>query len=253
MKKVLLVVSILLLAGGAAFAKEPVSQSRFKRYMHEIFKNYRNTNIAIDMRNYALTDVHLRHFSNNLAKIPGLAGDLKADGVKIDDAVFRQRLETLRAKIGEARETVKAQDPAKIKTIPHDLLAMCIGCHSDAQLKWLFRLPVSANLFEDYMHEISDNIGTAELFLGEREPDEASDYLMIANQYLTLLQNVYPYMGPSGIILDRNRFTGELRKVEGLCLLMQEDLKMKKTADLAGLKKHLNNVCVACHQPEMIK
>lgn len=238
---------------GPAHGKESVTTYRFKHYMHEIFKNYRNTNISIDMRDYDLAEVHTRQFLDNIAKIPEFTKDLAADGIKLDQAGLTAKLEGLKADIAELRKAIKEKDIDKIKKLQPEVLQACIGCHTEAKLKWLFRLPMSANLFADYMHEIQDNIALAEQLAGSNEMDEAEDYVKIANQYLTLLKKVTPYEGPTGVVLDRDHYLGELRSAEGFTLLLLDDFKGKKPIDLTPVKKHLNNVCVACHEPARIK
>lgn len=253
MKKVLLVLSVLVFSATAVFGKEPVSTYRFKHYMHEIFKNYRNTNISIDMKQYDLAEVHTKHFLENISKIPEFSKDLAADGITLDQMALLARLDGLREDVTEMRKALKAKDAGKVKKLQPEVLQNCIGCHTEAKLKWLFRLPVSANLFEEYMHEISDNIAVAEQLVESNELDKAEDYVKIANQYLNLLKKVTPYEGPSGVILDRNRYLSELRNAEGFMLLILDDFRERKPIHLEPIKKPLNNVCVACHEPAMIK
>ncbi len=253
MKKTLIILCLVAFFATMAFGKEPLSAYRFKHYMHEIFKNYRNTNISIDMHDYDLAEVHTRHFLENISKIPDFAKELPADGVKLDDAFLFATLDRLRTDVSELRKAVKAKDAGKIKKLQPEVLRSCIGCHTEANLKWLFRLPMSKNLFEEYMHEILDNVTMAEQLVASNDMDEAEDYVKIANQYLTLLKKVTPYEGPSGVLLERKRYLNELRAAEGFVLLILEDFKEKKPVDLTALKKPLNNVCVACHEPVMIK
>ncbi len=253
MKKVVLVLSLVIFSATAIYAQEAVSTYRFKHYMHEIFKNYRNTNISIGRHEYALAEIHTKHFLENISKIPDFTQDLAADGITFDQAVFMARLDGLRADITEMRKALKAKETKKIKKLQPEVLQNCIGCHTEAKLKWLFHLPASANLFEEYMHEISDNIGMAEQLMESGEMDKAGDYVSIACQYLTLLKEVTPYQGPSGIISDRKRHVAELRNAEGFLLLILEDFKEKKPIELAPAKEHLNKVCVACHEPAKIK
>lgn len=253
MKKALLVLSVLVFSATAVFGAEAVSTYRFKHYMHEIFKNYRNTNISIDMKQYDLAEVHTKHFLENISKIPEFTQDLAADGIKLDQMALLARLDGLREDVTEMRRALKAKDTGKIKKLQPEMLQNCIGCHTAAKLKWLFRLPTSNNPFEEYMHEISDNITLAEQLVESNETDKAEDYVKIANQYLTLLKIVTPYKGPAGVIVDRKRYVSELRNAEGFMLLLLEDFKEKKPIDLTPVKKHVNNVCVACHEPAKVK
>ncbi len=253
MKKALLALSLVVLSTTVVFGNEAISTYRFKHYMHEIFKNYRNTNISIDRHEYDLAEIHTKHFLENISKIPEFTKDLAADGVKLDQAVLMARLDGLRGDIANLRKAIKAKETEKIKKLQPGVLQACIGCHTEANLKWLFRLPMAANLFEDYMHEISVNIAVAEQLVESNEPAKAEDYVKIANQYLALLKTVAPYEGPTGVILDRNRYLTELRNAEGFMLLTLDNFKEKKPIDLKPLKKPLNNVCVACHEPAMIK
>lgn len=252
-KKSIFVFFLLAISVTAVYGKESVDTYRFKHYMHEIFKNYRNTNISIDMHDYDLAEVHTKHFLENISRIPEFTGDLAADGISLDREVFLARLDGLRADITEMRSILKARQTKKIKKLQPEVLQNCIGCHTEAKLKWLFRLPMSNNPFQEYMHEISDNVAVAEQLVDSNEPDKAEDYIKIANQYLTLLQKVTPYEGPSGVILDRNRYIGELRNAEGVALLILEDFKGRKPIRLEPIKQHLNKACVACHEPAMIK
>lgn len=253
MKKMLLVLSLVIFSATGVYAKESVSTNRFKHHMHEIFKNYRNTNIAINMHEYALAEIHTKHMLENISKIPDFTQDLAADGVTFDQASFLARLDALKGDIAEIRKALKARQTKKLKKFQPDVMQNCIGCHTEAKLKWLFHLPVTANLFEEYMHEISDNIALVEQLIEAGEMDEAGDYAAIAYQYLLLLKEVTPYQGPSGTILDRNRHLAELRNAEGFLLLILEDFKMKKPIEMATVKEPLNKVCVACHEPAKIK
>ncbi len=253
MKKTLIILCLAILSTTTVFAKEPVSGYRFKHYMHEIFKNYRNANISIEMRDYDLAEVHTRHLLENLSQIPNFTKDLRADGINLDEAFLLTTINGLRTDVTELRKAIKAKDAGKMKKLQPKLLQSCIGCHTEANLKWLFRLPMSKNLFEEYMHEIGDNYAMAEQLLASNDIDEAEDYIKIANQYLTLLEKIAPYEGPSGVILDRKRFVNEIGKAQGFALLVLDDFKEKRAIDLTALKKPLNNVCVACHEPAMLK
>lgn len=257
MRKALFVLSILAVfsvAANAADTKAKVSvpAERYKHYMHEIFKNYRNANLSIEMRNYDLTNIHLKHLLGNMEQIPGLFKDLEADHVKIDPEAFLARLETLRANVVAVKEALKTQNYDKIKKMPLDVYNSCLGCHKEARLKWMFRLPTSSNIFEEYMHEISDNIRQFEKLLSEGNPIEGEDYLKITDQYLFLLKNLNRYEGPKGTVLDRNSLLPEIREAEGIGLLLEHDIREIGTADLETMKKHLNKVCVTCHKPMTI-
>ncbi|MBI3581609.1 MAG: cytochrome c [Nitrospinae bacterium] len=258
MRKALFVLSILAVfsvAANAADTKEggPVSADRYKRYMHEIFKNYRNVTISIEMRDYELTNIHLKHLLANMEQIPGLFKDLEADGIKIDPEAFQKRLETLRKSVAALREALKTKNHDKIKKAPVDVFNSCLGCHKEARLKWMFRMPMtSSNVFVEYMHEISDNMRQVGNFLFEGDAVEAGDYLRIADQYLFLLKNMDRFEGPSGVVLDKKRLLNEIKDAEGIGLLLLEDIKEKNSADIEPMKKHLNTVCVSCHKPLMI-
>ncbi len=257
MRKTLFVLSILAVFSVAANAADKkatvsVSADRYKHFMHEIFKNYRNANLSIEMRDYDLTNIHLKHLLGNMEQIPGLFKELEADHVKIDPEAFLTRLETLRTNVLALQAALKTQNYDKIKKMPLDVFNSCLGCHKEARLKYLFRLPTSSNVFEEYMHEISDNVRQFDKLLSEREPIEALDYLKIADQYLYILKNMNRYEGPNGTALDRNSLLPEIREAEGIGLLLQDDIKEKNSVDLVTMKTHLNKVCLACHKPFVI-
>lgn len=253
MKQLLIVLSLFIFSAPAVYGKEPDSTYRYKHYMHETFKNYRNTNISIGMRQYDLAEIHTKYFLENISRLPEFTDELAADGITLDLAVFTERLNMLREKITELRAALKTKNPKSIKKLQPGVLQACIGCHTEAKLKWLFRLPMPANLFEEYMHEISENVVQAGELMEAGEFGKAEDYALIAHQYLTLLKGVTPYKGPSGVITDRRRYLDELKTAEGFLLLLAEDLKEKKPADVESVKTHLNKVCVACHEPSKIK
>lgn len=259
MRKALFVLSILFLFSVVANAADKktagtISADRYKHYMHEIFKNYRNMNISLDMRDYDLTSIHLKHLLGNMEQIPGLFKDLEADGVKIDQQAFSARLEVLRKNVLALQDALKARSETRIKKTPIDIFNSCLGCHKEARLKWMFRLPMSSsNVLVDYMHEVADNMKQVDTLLWEGDPTEAGDYLKIADQYLFLLKNMNRYDGPSGVVLDKNRLLEEIKEAEGIGLLLQDDIKEKNSADVEPMKKHINNVCMACHKPTMMQ
>ncbi len=248
MKRLLLALSLLLLMAVPASAKEPDSNYQYRNYMHEIFKNYRDANISIDMKDYGLTDIHLKHLQGNLKAVPPLIPEFTSDWAKLDKELLLQKLSILGGKVADLREAIGRKDEKDIKNLPHEMLNVCLACHADSKLKWLFRLPGHANYFEEYSHGLLDNVNKAEFMLGYDNLPGAEDHLKIALQYLVLLENIPPAVGPTNIVQDRKNFVGEVRKAARYNEMVLEDIKEKKAANLEPLKKQMRNFCVACHE-----
>ncbi|MFQ5431518.1 MAG: hypothetical protein ACE5EN_03310 [Nitrospinota bacterium] len=102
------------------------------------------------------------------------------------------------------------------------------------------------------MHRLSDNFELAQIYFESDETQGSKDYLNVANFYLSLLENVLPDEGVSGSVMNRKGFLMRVREVEKLNELVQANIEEKKPVDFVSLKKALNEICVACHEPERI-
>jgi hypothetical protein len=134
-----------------------------------------------------------------------------------------------------------------------DIFIVCADCHKQSKLPYLFRFPEHKTVFEEYMHGIWDNFKMAQVYLEKGEALKAEESLKIVNQYLSLLKDTYPEKGPSGVVMERSRLDKEIKTAQGFNELIQIDLHEKQSGDFALLKKQLNDICVACHEPERIK
>jgi len=247
------IATVLFSLALTAVAASAASPLRFRYYMHEIFKTYRNTYLAIQSGNYDVAAIHLRHAQEYVDDISKDIPNTGAKGVKWDKPLIVTHLASLRGTITSLQQAVKNEDAGQMRRLSQDMLNVCVGCHQRSKLNFLFRLWPHKSLFGEYMHQISDYYGLVEIHMESQETGEAVDYLKIINHYLSLLEDTIPEKGPSGVIMDKPRFLGEIRKVEGFNELIMTDIKDKKWADLSLVKGKLNDLCVACHEPGRIK
>lgn len=250
-----LVVTLLLLCGASSLAwgKEPLSEFRFRYSMHQMYKDYRSAYLGIQEKNMLVADIHLKRLLERLPHLPSVAPE-RGVGHAPDKERFRENLGKLERAATALRSALKKESAASLENLTRDLLGACVGCHSEAKLTYLFRQPGGRSLFAEYMHEISENIQIAEIYLQTGEGrTEAGDCIAIAGQYLRLLKNVLPEKGVSGVVMDKEGFLKEVTRTEGLTALVQEDIAAGKPADFQMVKKSLNTLCVACHEPDRIR
>jgi hypothetical protein len=253
MRKLVFLLVFALFMPVPAYSSEPASPALFRSYMHEIYKSYRNALLSVKALNYDTANIHLKHLQDYIREVPRHAPDVTESGAKLDKAAFLKRLGVFEKKVSSLRKTVNRVDVSAMEQLQGDVFPICADCHKEAKLPFLFRFPEHKTVFEEYMHGIRENFRMASVYLEKGEASRAEDSLKIVNQYLSLLKDAYPDKGPSGVVMDRARLNEEIKKTQGFIELIQIDLHEKRSGDFTFLKKQLNGICVACHEPERIK
>ncbi len=228
----------------------------FKKSMHKIFHSYGHTWISIDMKRYGITDIHLKNILASTDELQDFMPEYNMDGTKFDRPRFLERLGVFREKMGTLKAALKTANPDEIRRFPGVILRMCVTCHEEAKLAYLFRLPPGRRtLFQDYMHRITENFDLLRLNTeeGESWQDEARDHLKLIGYYLELLEPTFPDAGPSGIVLDRASATKRLRTLRRLSSEMLDGLGKNRAIEIKDFRTTVNGFCVTCHEPERIK
>lgn len=251
-KLIILFFPILLISFTPVQAQE-WSASRWQHYMHEIFHSYRNAHMAIVEGRYDIAAIHLRHLSEYVDAASTNIPETKRDGGELDHATFAANLARLDATVDALRSALKTEDAREIVMLSNSVMGVCADCHQKARLGFLFRIPARRSIFADYMHQISDNYFMAEMMMGDGTELEAADNITISGHLLSILKDVIPDKGPSGVILDKEGFRKRITEVERLNEIAQGNIRAHKKVDFEELKKELNTVCVACHEPERVK
>lgn len=251
-KLVFLLVSSLFMAI-PAYSSETASPAQFRSYMHEIYKSYRNALFSANTLDYDAAKIHLKHLQDYIREVPRHVPDAVENGAKLDKPAFLKRLGEFDKKISILRKTVNRVDVSAMEQLRSDIFTICVDCHKASKLPYLFRFTAHKTVFEEYMHGIWENFRMAQAYLEKGEASKAEESLKIVNQYLSLLKDAYPEKGPSGVVMDRSRLDKEIKTAQGFNELVQVDLHEKQSGDFALLKKQLNDICVACHEPERIK
>ena len=128
---------------------------------------------------------------------------------------------------------------------------MCVTCHKGVKLDYLLRLPQRTTLFGEYMHKVSDHLDQARMYRGrEGQGDRLKKQLQLIAYYLDLIKTSAPDQGPSGVIVDRDKFAHHVEELEGK---LQKDISEKKKIALERVRKDLNGLCATCHEAERIK
>ena len=228
----------------------------FKKSMHNIFHSYSHTWISIDIKRYGITDIHLKNILASTDELQDFMPEYNMDGTVFDRPRFLERLGVFREKIGTLKAALKTAHPDEIRRFPGEIFRMCVTCHEEAKLTYIFHLPPGWRaLFQDYMHRTTENFDLLRLYVEEGEPwqDEARDHLKLIGYYLELLEPTFPDAGPSGIILDRASTTKRLRTLRELSSEMLDDLEKNRPIETMDFRATLNGFCVICHEPERIK
>jgi len=253
MKRIILLFAFIPLLSFGSAASEPISSFQFRMEMHQLFHNYKGIFLAAKEENAAAAKAHVKLSRDILASVKIHIPDKDADGKTVNKKDFMARLDTLDQALGSVEKAFGAGARGEIAALPNKIFSICAGCHREAKLKYMFRLPEGHKLISEYMHSIAENYEMANIYLEEGERDEAALYLGVVNQMLSVLKRIFPDKGPTGIIMDRDRLVKQINEVEGYNLLIQEDIKSGKTENFPKVKQSLNVVCVACHEPDRIK
>lgn len=228
----------------------------FKNRMHQLFYSYSHARISLDMKRVDIADILLKRAESAIAGLPEFLPRYKMDGTEFDRKLFLKRLDELREKITSLRAAAQTAGAGEWKPISGEIFRMCVACHEEAKMDYLFRFPRGTRvLFRDYMHRIDENFDLLEFYLeeGEAGAEDAGDHLKLIGYYLELLESTFPDAGPSGVIPDRDAAVARIKRLEALSGGMLDDVTKKKPVAVEDFRTTLNGFCVACHEPERIK
>ena len=247
MRYIAMAMALLFLFPATAATDEPISSMRFRINMHEIFKNYRGIYISTKDGVRVATTAHVHLMRDHIKNIYTLIPEKNAEGEPVDKEAFVARLDTLGSALDGLDKALMKGDTRKINKFPRTIFSICVGCHTEAKLKYMFRLPRGQKLLGEYMHSVGENYEMAEIYHDSGEIAQTMDHLFIVNEYLSLINKVFPNKGPTGVIMDRNRLKKQIKEVEGYNELLMADIKGGKAVDFGSIKKSLNTICIACH------
>lgn len=228
----------------------------FKNRMHQLFYGYSHAWISLDMKRIDITDIHLKQAQSAIDELPEFLPRYRMDGTEFDRKLFLKRLDELRDAITSLRAAAQTAGAGEWKRISGGIFRMCVACHEEAKMDYLFRFPRGTRvLFQDYMHRVTENFDLLEFYLeeGEAGSEDAEDHLKLIGYYLELLKSAFPDAGPSGVIMDRDAAVARIKRLEALSGRMLDDVTKKRPVAVEDFRTTLNGFCVACHEPERIK
>lgn len=227
----------------------------FKNHMHHILHSYNHARISLNLERYDIVDIHLRQVERSIQRLPEFMPEYNMDGTKFDKGLFIRRLDEFQEKVSRLRTAAQKQQLSDMNRLPRKIFDMCVKCHEEARLKYLFRLPPGTRtLFHDYMHRISENFDLLRIHTEEEvKTGETEVFLRLISYYLELLESTFPDAGPSGVIMNRDDAVNRIRSLKRFTKIMRNDVEKKKPVDIENFRNSLNGFCVACHEPERIK
>lgn len=252
-----LFLSVFTLIASRAFAAGPskeTSSEAFKFYMHRIFDSYSNARVSITLNKRDISDIHLKHMQEAILMVQDHIPAVKKDGTPMDRKAFIERINRMQSMVTDLRAAVKYEEPVMTKALPEEIFNMCVTCHTDAKMEYLFRLPRRTTLFGEYMHRVSDSLDLARIYQEEDgRHGEIEEQIKLMNYYIDLLKDTFPEEGPSGVIMDKDDFNRRVMEIRETGRAAEAGLKGNKRVDLESVRESLNGLCVACHEPERIK
>ena len=249
MKKIFCLLILLLLLPLTSYAASN-SSGMFKLSMHKIFQSYNHARISISLRKFDITNIYLENLNEAIAEAEKNIPEKNRDGSKLDKEVVQNNMDKFKKIVANLRAAVKRGDPLTTKIYSMDLFNMCVHCHQGVKFDNLFIPPKRATLFGEYMHNISEHIDLAWIESDDDIIEASNKHLKLVNYYLDLLVDVIPDVGPSGVIMDKAAFKNRIAETKGI---IKEVSKGKDTIEVEALRKPLNSLCIACHEPERIK
>jgi cytochrome c553 len=247
------VVASCLLSAVYSWAATPSSNPWFKYHMHQIFDGYNNAKISFSLKQFDITNIYLQDLLESIDSAKRHVPDKNRDGTKLDKELFTKRIDKLKESVSSFKfiNEVNFRDPLLTETLSKDMFNMCVTCHKEVKMDYLFKLPKQRTLFGEYMHKVSDNLDFA-LIKSEDESlsDETKEHVQLVNYYIDLLAPIFPEYGASGVIMDKERFQ---RRIMEIKTSLKNEGKSIKTANIERSRTTLNSLCVACHEPERIK
>jgi cytochrome c553 len=253
MRSITLISIVFSLFSFPAVAAEPISSFQFRSGMHEIFRNYRGIYFATREGNTVAARAHVKLARDYVGAIPALIPDKDANGAPMDKAAFKARLDILDKTLAALDQALESGAKKEIAELPKAIFNLCAGCHREAKLKYLFRLPEGQKLIGEYMHSIAENFEMAKIYLETGEKAEAGQHIAIVNQLLSILKRIFPDKGPTGVVMSRDRLVAQIAEVERHNGAIEANLKAGKKVEFDSVKKAINSICVSCHEPDRIK
>ena len=227
--------------------------SRFAYYMHKIFDSYAHSRKAFTLKEYEISDIHLRDMQEAIIEARKYIPEKNKDGTPLDKKLFEERINELQNTILYLRTAVQGGDMDVSKRLGEEVLDVCASCHKAVKNPYLFRFAYRSTIFSEYMHKISEHMDLARISMVDDLKGETEVQIKLIDYYLSLLGDTFPDQGPSGIITDREGFNRRLKEAQNITKDLQKELRDKGTADLEDFRKKLNSLCVACHEPERLK
>ncbi len=249
----LLLIFFLILLNGA-MAAEVTPSFAFKYHMHNLFESYSNLRISANLKQYEVMNIYLKYMAKSVDEIRNFIPGKNTDGTKLDREKFIQSIDRLNKTIQDLREASSKGELNETKLFTNDILNICVDCHTEVRLKYLFKLTGTRTLFAEYMHDLAEQIDIAKINVESgNNPEKVIDNIRLINYYLGLLEDDFPEKGPSGVILDKRVFNQCLKEAKGIGEEMLKKGKDIKMAAFNDFKKSLNGLCVNCHEPERMK
>jgi hypothetical protein len=219
--------------------------------MHKLFDSYHHARISFTLKEYEITDIHIRHMKESIASAQKHIPKYDKAGAEIDMVLFADRIARLQNMVSDFRDAVKYGAPRLAELFAQDIFNVCVTCHKELKFDHLFGGPRYTTLFGEYMHKVYEHIVLARL--AEKKPDgdqKVRKHAHLIDYYLGLLRTSLPGEGPSGVIMDNEAFDSRIAEMRER---LRRHVKEEKGIDLDYIRTSLNSVCVACHEPERIK
>ncbi len=232
---------------------EGPAQDTLKYYMHSLFDNFNQARISHSLGRKDVSDIYLRRMEESVIEARKYIPETKKDGTPIDKETFRRRLDTLVNMVSDLRAAVRYDEKVLTRRLPEEIFNMCVACHSEMRLGYLFRAPMRTTLFGEYMHRVSEHVDLARIYIEQSRVRRTEEEIRLIGYYLDLLEEAFPGEGPSGVIMDRKDFKRRVKDVREAADRIMARVSVERIGAVENLRKTLNGLCVACHEPERIK
>ena len=253
-KRLFLLLMFFLISLNGAMAAEMTPSFAFKYHLHNLFESYSNLRKSAHLKQYDEMSKYLKHMAKSVGEIRNSIPKKNTDGTKLDRKKFINSIDKLDNSIQDLLAASSKGELNETKLFTKDILNVCVGCHTEVRVKYLFELTGTRTLFAEYMHDLADHIDIAKINAESgNDPGKVVDNIRLINYYLGLLEEDFPEKGPSGVILDKRAFNQRLKETKAIgeeILKKGDDIKMAAFNDF---KKSLNGLCVTCHEPERLK
>ena len=249
-RTVLLFVIVCTFGSTHSWAND-TSSGNIKYHMHKLFDSYHHARISFTLKEYEITNIHIRHMKEAIAAAQKQIPKYDKAGDEIDMVLFTDRIARLQNTASDFRDAVNYGAPRLAELFAQDIFDTCAACHKELKFDHLFIAPRYTTLFGEYMHKVNEHIVLARL--DEKNPDgeqKVRKHVHLIDYYLGLLRTSIPGEGPSGVIMDSEAFE---RRIVEMRERLRRHTEEEKGIDLDYIRTSLNSYCVACHEPERIK